>query len=213
MDRSFWNERWESNQIAFHQEQPNRLLVEQFQALSLEPGSRVLLPLCGKTLDIHWLLDGGYRVVGVELIKKAVDELFEELGTEPVTEGLGSVVRYSAEGIDVFVGDVFDVSAELVGLVDAIYDRAALVALPATTRARYAKHLAEITDTSQQLLICFEYDQELMDGPPFSIDAEMVRDYYAEDYEIELLARREMPEGLKGHPAAESVWLLLRRER
>lgn len=213
VDRDFWNERWQTNQIAFHQTQPNRLLVEHFEALSPQRGSRVFVPLCGKTLDIHWLLDGGYRVAGVELIEKAVEELFAELGTEPVREQLGSLARYSAENIDVLVGDIFDVTADLLGPVDAVYDRAALVALPAPARARYAEHLARITGAAPQLLICFEYDQKLMDGPPFSIDPEMVRDYYARYYELELLERREISETLKGHPADASVWLLRRRTR
>jgi hypothetical protein len=49
------------------------LLVPHFKALSLPEGGRVFLPLCGKTLDIHWLLTGGYRVSGAELRKIAIE--------------------------------------------------------------------------------------------------------------------------------------------
>jgi len=209
VDTKFWHQKWENNDIAFHESEANPLLVKYFNALSLVEGSRVFLPLCGKTLDIPWLLANGYRVAGAELSKIATEQLFAELGVAPKISGVGEVDHYSAKNIDIFVGDIFDLSGKMLGLVDAIYDRAALVALPEKMRNRYTAHLAEITDKAPQLLICYEYDQSLMEGPPFSISNEEVNQHYRDSYDLTLIASTNVPGGLKGKCAAkENVWLL-----
>jgi thiopurine S-methyltransferase len=172
VDANFWHQRWERNETAFHQREANPLLVKYFDALSLSKGSRVFLPLCGKTLDIHWLLSNGYRVAGSELSDVAVKQLFSELAIEPKITAIDDVHHHSADNIDIFVGDIFDLSRSVLRRVDAIYDRAALVALPDTMRRRYAAHLIETTDRAPQLLISCSYDQSLVDGPPFSVSNE-----------------------------------------
>lgn len=209
MNVGFWQRRWERNEIGFHTPEANPLLVAHFKDLALPEGSRVFLPLCGKTLDIHWLLANGYRVAGAELSQLAIEQLFSELGVEPAITAIGSNRRYSADGIDIIAGDFFDISGSDLGAVDAIYDRAALVALPGTMRQRYTDHLMEITGQAPQLLICFTYDQSLLDGPPFSGSREEVARHYQGSYDAKLLASVEVSGGLKGKCAAvEDVWLL-----
>ena len=209
MDEQFWKERWKNNEIAFHQSDANTRLVENFAALKLEPNSRVLVPLCGKTLDIGWLLSKGFSVAGVELVQTAVDQLFTELGVAPEVTKVDDLLHYQSQNVDIFVGDIFDVSAEILGKIDAIYDRAALVALPESMRENYATHLTEITNNAAQLLICFEYDQNLMDGPPFSINEETVQKYYGSNYELKLLESGSFAGGLKGNSVIENSWLLM----
>ncbi|MDX2214269.1 MAG: thiopurine S-methyltransferase [Oculatellaceae cyanobacterium bins.114] len=209
MEASFWHQRWRENAIAFHKSEVNPLLVKYINHFSLVNGSRVFLPLCGKTLDISWLLSHGYRVAGAELSKIAIEQLFVELGVEPKISGVGEIDHYSAQNIDIFVGDIFHLSSEMLGLVDAIYDRAALVALPQEMRNRYTAHLMEITNKAPQLLICYEYDQRLMEGPPFSISHEEVNQHYRDSYHLTPIASENVPGGLKGQCAAkENVWLL-----
>ncbi|MDB9527616.1 thiopurine S-methyltransferase [Oscillatoria sp. CS-180] len=209
MEKNFWLQRWEEGRIAFHRSEVNPVLVEYFKGLSLEKGDRIFVPLCGKTLDIAWLLAQGYRVAGAELIEMAVEQLFTELGVTPKVVVTGEIKHYSAENIDIFVGNVFDVSDKTLGPVDAIYDRAALVALPKAMRDRYAPHLVSMTHQAPQLLITYEYDQNLMAGPPFSISPEEVSHHYSDRYNISLLKSTEVPGGLKGQCVAEeSVWLL-----
>ncbi|MEE3718160.1 thiopurine S-methyltransferase [Tumidithrix elongata RA019] len=211
MDPSFWHQRWSENNIAFHGSEANPLLVRYFKELSLVKGSRVFLPLCGKTLDIPWLLSNDYRVAGAELSKIAIEQLFTELGVEPKISTVGEVDRYSAENIDIFVGDIFDLSGKMLGLVDAIYDRAALVALPEAMRNQYTAHLMEITDKAPQLLISYEYDQSVMEGPPFSVSNEEVNQHYRDSYDLTLIVSTDVPGGLKGKCATtENVWLLKR---
>lgn len=209
MDASFWHKKWEKGDIGFHAGEVNPLLIKHFDKLNLVKGSRIFLPLCGKTRDIAWLLSKGYQVVGAELSELAVNALFCELGIKPViSKGLG-LDLYQAKNIDIYVGDIFNLSAETLRAVDAIYDRAALVALPEKMRNRYAAHLRKITDKAPQLLICYDYDQRLMDGPPFSIKLDEIKRHYTEDYALTLIESDSLQGGLKRKIAAiEMVWLL-----
>jgi thiopurine S-methyltransferase len=212
MDQSFWHQRWEKNEIAFHEREANPLLVKHVNELSLAKGGRVFVPLCGKTRDISWLLSNGYRVAGAELSQIAIEQLFMELGLQPEILTAGEVEQWSAKNLDIFVGDIFALSRKMLGQVDAIYDRAALVAFPDDRRNRYTAHLTEITGKAPQLLICYVYDQSLIQGPPFSIRNEEVHRHYADTYEVTLIASTDVSGGLKGKcPAKEHVWRLNRK--
>lgn len=212
MDTSFWHQRWETNEIPFHEGAVNPQLLKHFPALALAQGSRVFVPLCGKSLDIGWLLSRGHAVAGAELSDIAVQQLFVELGMEPDIAELGTVRHYRGQKIDIVVGDIFQMSREMLGPVAAVYDRAALVALPAEMRQRYAAHLMEITATAPQLLICYVYDQALQAGPPFSVGREELHRHYGEHYRLSLLDSTDVAGGLKGKcPAKENVWLLNKR--
>lgn len=209
MDAQFWHDRWAKNEIGFHKSEANPFLVKYVHALALRKGNRVFVPLCGKTLDIPWLLSNGYRIAGSELSALAIDQLFSGLGVTPTITKNGRIAHYHANNIDIFVGDLFDVTRTMLGPVDAIYDRAALVALPDTIRSRYTAHVTDITNHAPQLLICYEYEQRAAEGPPFSISHEEVRRHYADQYQLTLLTSEEVPGGLKGKCAAtEHVWLL-----
>lgn len=209
MDIDFWLQKWEMKQIGFHQSQANPLLIKWFKGLSVEQGSRVFVPLCGKTPDIAWLLSNGYRVAGAELSEIAVEELFLELGVKPEVTEAGSFKHYVGKDIDIFVGDIFDLTASVLGQVDAIYDRAALVALPEEMRRQYSSHLMQITNRVPQLVICFEYDQALLAGPPFSIDTIEINKLYSDVYHLRSLESVDVTGGLKKKcPAKEIAWLL-----
>jgi thiopurine S-methyltransferase len=139
----------------------------------------------------------------------AIEQLFAQLEVKPAITRHGDIDHYQANRIDIFVGDVFNVTKSMLGPVEAVYDRAALVALPPNLRSRYALHIPEITDQAPQLLISYEYDQRLAEGPPFSISKEEVHRHYQHCYKVRLLASLDVPGGLKGKCAAtEHVWLL-----
>lgn len=209
MDPEFWHNKWHTNEIGFHMSEANPMLLAHFQRLQLQPGQRVFVPLCGKTLDIAWLLDQGFRVVGVELSILAIDQLFSNLGIRPEVTEYEELIHYRAPNLDVFIGDIFLVSPELLGVVDAVYDRAALVALPADMRAQYTQHVLSITATAPQLLITFDYDQACLPGPPFCVDEAEVDRHYGAAYQIQLLESAAVPGNLKGVcPAQELVMLL-----
>ncbi|MFT5484952.1 MAG: thiopurine S-methyltransferase [Halieaceae bacterium] len=214
MDAEFWLSKWKSKVIGFHLDEVNPLLVEHIAALCLPQYSRIFLPLCGKTRDAGWLLGQGYRVAGCELSEIAVKELFQELGLEPEITRMTHGLHYAAPNIDLFICDIFNLSEDLLGPVDAIYDRAALIALPLETRALYSHHLRSLTQAAPQLLVTVTYDQEQMNGPPFSVTTEEINSHYSDTYDLMLLASSDVPGGLKGRCAAlESAWLMQRKKK
>lgn len=209
MDAAFWHGRWAAGDIGFHEGEPNALLRAHWHRLALASGQRVFLPLCGKTRDIHWLLEQGYRVAGAELDQGAVEALFDELGMTPAVQQRGALRHYQAPGLDIFQGDIFALDKQTLGAVDAIYDRAALVALPPPLQRRYVAHLSDIAGGAVILLNTFDYDQRQLDGPPFSIPASAVNHHFDSRYRVSALHSREVEGGLKGQVAArETAWLL-----
>lgn len=205
MQADFWHKKWQDNKIGFHESAPNSLLTANFAKLNLAKASRIFLPLCGKTLDIAWLLSNEYQVVGAELSPMAIEQLFDQLKLEPHITTIGKLQHYSATNIDIFVGDIFDLTNKMVGTIDAIYDRAALVALPETTRRHYTQHMIEISNNAPQLLICYEYDQSLRQGPPFSVSGKEIKSHYAQNYDIHLLEKSTAENAMT---AVENVWYL-----
>ncbi|MDI1298346.1 thiopurine S-methyltransferase [Methylotenera sp.] len=210
MKHDFWHNKWTKNEIGFHLAEANPLLVKHLPSLKLKPNSRIFLPLCGKTLDIHWLLAQGYHVVGAELSTIAVEALFRELSLSPNINQVGNLTQYSAPNITIWNGDIFELNQSLLGKVDAVYDRAALVALPLAMRECYTAHITAMTQNVQQLLVCFEYDQTQMEGPPFCVNADEVHEHYGDYYAVKLLDSKPLAGGLKGKVEAfEQVWHLV----
>lgn len=209
MQPEFWHERWRENKIGFHEAAPNANLVAHFEAMALQPGSRVFVPLAGKSLDLSWLQAQGMRVVGIELDESAVRAFFDEAETTTLVSTVGPFQRYRSGDIELFAGDIFDLTPEVLGTVDAIYDRAALVALPEAMRKRYAEHLVALTEAAPQFLVAFDYDQTQTDGPPFSVNQNMIDGMYKATYSQTLLSRQPITGRLAQRcEGFEESWLL-----
>ena len=207
MQHEFWHQKWQKNEIGFHLNQPHPLLVKYMGCLNISPNSRIFIPLCGKSLDIHWLLTQGYHVVGIDLSPIAIHDLISTLGLSFTEMQSGNLSHFHHPQIDLFVGDFFELTIEQLGQIDAIYDRAALVALPEQMRSQYNQHLIHIGGHASQLLISFEYDQSIMAGPPFSISTQQLQDYYSSEYDIQPLdSQTELLKGTVN--AQEKIWLL-----
>lgn len=207
----FWHERWENDRIGFHEADGNRFQHANLDAFVLPATGTVLVPLCGKTPDLTWLAERGYRVLGVELSPKACADYFAERGLEVTPERLGPFVSYASGPVRLLCGDVFDLSPQLLATLAPdlclIYDRAALVALPESTRRRYAALLADLLSSApgdQMLLITFDYPQDQMQGPPFAITPAEVETLYR-DFEITVLEDAVLSEGPGGDAGPDRV--------
>ena len=193
MEHDFWQQRWREGRIGFHQDDVTPLLREYWPTLALPPGSRVFVPLAGKTLDMSWLAAQGHRVLGVELSQIAVEQFFDEHGLKPSRRQSRYGTHYFAGGVELICGDAFALDADLLSDCGGVFDRAALIALPPEWRRRYATELyARLPAGCRGLLITLEYPQHEKDGPPFSVDEEEVRALYAGHWRIELLERRDI---------------------
>jgi thiopurine S-methyltransferase len=188
MRAEFWHQRWAANQIGFHQQQANPYLQRFWPGMTVGQGACVLVPLCGKSLDMLWLAEQGHRVLGVELSEKAVQEFFSEQQWVPEIGQRGAFKVYHYKGIELWCGDFFALRAEDVAECTALYDRAALIALPPAMREQYVKHLdAVLPAQCRGLLITLEYDQAKIDGPPFSVSDEEVLRLLAPIWQLEEL--------------------------
>lgn len=210
MEHSFWHSKWQKNEIGFHEPEGNALLVKYSSFLIGDDSpnsssSRIFVPLCGKTRDIGWLLAQGCEVVGAELSEVAITQLFEELGVEPTISTSTNGKVYTKDGLTIFVGDIFELTSSDIGDVTGVYDRAALVALPSPLREQYSAHLIAITQCAPQLIISFDYDQNEMAGPPFSVNEKTVDSLYSADYNIQRLERSVLEGGLKGKVDADNL--------
>ena len=138
-----------------------------------------------------------------------MQEFFAEADLVPTIDTSGPLISYEGGQIRIYVGDIFDLTATVLGAVDAVYDRAAVIALPCPMRARYAAHVQSLTKKARQLMVTVIYDQTLRKGPPFSVDKDLLSEVYAAYYTIACLDTIPVVGGLKGKfPAEERVWLL-----
>lgn len=195
MQADFWLERWEQNQIGFHEEEINSHLQKFWTNLKIPSGSKIFVPLCGKSSDMLWLLSQGYQVFGVELSPLAVKSFFAENKLEARVTDCGAFQRWEMDGLSIFQGDFFDLSSENLLGCSAIYDRASLIALPVEMRQQYTQHLRKIVPTlSHTLLVTLEYDQNEMQGPPFSVSEDEVQRLFASASNIECLFTEDILE-------------------
>jgi len=183
-----WIARWRDGRIGFHEGRPNALLERHLDRLA--GCRRVLVPLCGKAEDLAFLAARGHEVIGIELAEQAVREFFAEHRLEPSVAAHGPFIAYRAGPIALLVGDVFAATAALLGPIDAVYDRAALIALPAALRPRYVAQIRALLPAgAPSLVITLEYDQRAMTGPPFAVLEAELRALHA-GATIELLEER-----------------------
>lgn len=167
MEQQFWRNKWLESELGFNQPRPHPSLDKLFP--KLHHGARVLVPLCGKSIDMLWLEEQGYAVTGVELVEEAVMAFFKEQQIAYNKQQAGPLVAYQAvdRHILIYAGDFFAFNAEP---FDALYDRAALVAFPPSMRADYTNHcIGLLKDGAHVHLVSFDYDTSVKDGPPFSI--------------------------------------------
>ncbi|MDQ3203958.1 MAG: thiopurine S-methyltransferase [Pseudomonadota bacterium] len=193
MQPEFWHKRWQSNQIGFHLPEVNPYLQRFWPQLTLEEGARVLVPLCGKSLDLLWLAHQGHEVLGIELSEKAVEDFFSEHHFDPNVSEQGPFKVYRAGSIELWCGDFFELTAGDVADCTALYDRAALIALPPAMRQQYAAHLNRIMPReSLGLMITLDYDQSQMDGPPFAVLDDEVQGLFAGFWTLKILEDQDV---------------------
>ena len=193
MQPDFWHQRWQDNQIGFHQSEPTTLMFKHWPTLDIAAGSRVFVPLAGKSKDMLWLASQGLRVLGVELTQLAVEQFFDEHALVPTVSESRYGRHYRSDAIEVICGDAFGLDAEVLQDCTAVFDRAALIALPDEMRQRYIHDLyARLPAGCRGLLITLEYPQHEKAGPPFSVTEAEVHQRYGRDWDVTTLERRDI---------------------
>jgi thiopurine S-methyltransferase len=190
MQPEFWYKKWDSGQIGFHLPGVNPYLQRHW---AVPATARVLVPLCGKSLDLAWLAERGHQVLGIELSEKAIEDFFSEQQIQPQISEKGAFKIYCSAAIELWCGDFFALTPSDVADCTALYDRAALIALPPAMRERYAAHLQQILAPGVQgLLITLDYDQAQMPGPPFAVGDEEVRRLLGGAWQVQVLEEQDV---------------------
>ncbi|MFM2589780.1 thiopurine S-methyltransferase [Vibrio sp. TBV020] len=211
-DPEFWHGKWAANQIGFHLEDVNPLLIQYWNKTNPSYEDKVFVPLCGKSEDLVWLATKHEDVQGVELSNIAVRAFFAEHFYTPMVMPVnGQHELFQFDELSIYTGDFFTAPIQP---IDIVYDRASLVALPEEMRGDYvAKIKSLLKPGARILLVSLDYIQSEMAGPPFSVPEQEIRSLYAE-FKVTKLYRDEADED---HPKiakkglsrfAEEVYLI-----
>ncbi|MEI8656042.1 MULTISPECIES: thiopurine S-methyltransferase [Vibrio] len=211
-DPEFWHSKWASNQIGFHLDDVNPLLIEHWHRTEPKREEKIFVPLCGKSEDLVWLATKHNQVHGVELSSIAVRSFFAEHFYTPLVIQLNAHHElYQFDELSIYTGDYFTAPVET---YDIVYDRAALVALPEEMRKEYVERLKSLLNPGGRiLLVTLDYEQHEMAGPPFSVPQEEIEQLFAE-FSVERLhqdsANAQHPKRAKKGLSrfAEEVWLI-----
>jgi thiopurine S-methyltransferase len=199
MEHEFWNKAWQNDRTAWRQSGPSHWLDDCWNQLDLPEGSRILVPLCGDSPDMHWLLERGHFVVGCDLSEKALQKFLAQHNMPHERVESTGMVEYQGERFKLFAGDFMALQPAHTGQLDGFYDRAATIALPEVMRREYANHLiALLGDTAAGLLISIEYDPSEMNGPPFSVPPAAVHALFGQAFSLEPAGLDDGPDVLGG---------------
>jgi len=183
-----WHSRWESNKIGWHADQVNQNLIEYFSKLNLVHGDKIFVPLCGKSVDMLYLLQRGLKVVGVEISEIAVQQFFSDNKLEYSVSKVDDLILYEGDGIQIFCGDFFTLKVNHLVGVKAVYDRASLIALDKAIRQKYVNHLNDIISIDVRvLLLTLNYPQHQRVDPPFAVSKSEVDSLYGGSFECQEL--------------------------
>lgn len=202
MQHDFWLGRWKRGETGWHQSEVEPELVGFFSSL---PPTRVFVPLCGKSLDLVWLASRGHQVIGVELSPLACAAFFTEHNLPFKSSSQGSFERLESESITLLNGDIFQLTPEILGPIGAVYDRAALIALPPPLREQYAAQISQlvtqcrIDENLKFLQLVLQRTPQDTAGPPFSVPTDELQRLYGAHFSIRLIKR----EGVSEMPGTE----------
>ncbi len=193
MELSYWQSRWKKGNIGFHLDEVYPGLLEHWEALQISQGSTVLVPMCGKSMDLKWLADRVNKVVGVEVSDVAVQDFFLDHNLSPVESSFANFSIFKARNIELWCGDFFKLPVHKFQHPDLIYDKGAIVAFPQKMRKKYSDILKNLCSSNTKLLIQhFEYRKIEMNGPPFSVPCSEIEELFGDDFSIKQLDNKSL---------------------
>ena len=183
----FWHNRWHTQQIGWHRAVYNDMLLKHWPTINAAKNGKVMVPLCGKSLDMLWLAKQGYSVVGLEMVEKAIHDFFAENALQHTTKTTENHTKHTSQNFTIYQGNILDFESLTLD-ADAWYDRAAMIAIDPSLRQAYVEQIRSQTKPGAVgLLITFAYPQEQMAGPPFALHDEHVFDLFSDGFSVECL--------------------------
>lgn len=199
MQAEFWHQCWQQQRIGFHQQEVHPLLPVVLSQLGWEQSEAIFAPLCGKSLDLWWLAQHG-KVIGAELSELACQQFYLQQAQQFSLSQQGQFQYFSHPAVDLWQGDYFALAPQQLPAVGLVYDRAALIALPAAMRVDYVQKLRILCPGPVALLLLsLEYPEQQMAGPPFTVTEQEIHRLFDFASSIQLVALRN----LTGRPFAQ----------
>ncbi len=194
-----WLKFWENNETNWHGDNVTQELIEYFELFELEPRDKVFVPLCGKSLDMLYIMNQGFSVIGVEISEIGVRQFFNENNLTYKITKVDDFDLYSTENLEIYCGDFFALTSKHLNKVKSVFDRKSLIALEPEVRQKYVKHLNDIISVGARiLLVTLQYPQHQMSGPPFSVNKSEVESLFSMTFESrELRSFNDIENGLK----------------
>lgn len=197
-----WEKKLQNNHSPWDMPQGSPYLKNFFQYLVKGniSGKRILVPLCGATVDMAWFFKQGLTVVGIELFETPCKLFFERLSLSYEVEEKNNVKVYSHDDrLKICQCDFFSTNCDLLGgCFDYWFDVGGLEATVPEEQQKYINQLTSLLKPVGRVLMeCFEYDMSLRRQPPHSIPTETLKVYLSDKYIIEELSRKtedELPE-------------------
>ncbi len=209
MEARFWHNKWQRGEIGFNQDRPHIALKKYWPDLGLTENSEVFVPLCGKSVDMIALQKQSHKIIGVEICLPAINDFFAENNIQFTKHKNSEFDIYESGDYKIYHGDFFKLKANHLRNIKAVYDRAALIALPKDMQKDYAEHLRQILPKGTViLLVTLEYDQSKISGPPFSTPQKQVEKLFASYCKIETIIKMP-PEDFRGIKAIETIYKLI----
>lgn len=169
-----WIKSWKEGNIGFHLSEINPALLAALEKINIQYDN-VFIPLAGKTKDILHFLELEKDVTAVELSPLAIEQFYFENKLAPEKTNKLNFIQ----------SDIFNYRPAR--KYDLVYDRASMVALPYNIRVKYVEYLKSLlAPNGKILLINIEYDQTKMDGPPFSVTEQEIKEHYSE-FDVEVI--------------------------
>ena len=190
-EKSFWEHRWNEGSTGWHINQVHPYLQQYHSLLKKSSPASLLVPLCGKSHDLVWLLQKGFSVTGIEYVQKASEQFFSQVLNVEIPKSLlkNKMIHYQYKSLHYVVGDFFNFISDT--LFDFIYDRAALIAIEPSLREKYVqKQSTLLKDNGKIFLITFECDYGI--GPPFSVSIEDIIKLYQPFFTIQVVEKKDI---------------------
>ncbi len=169
----------------------------------------VLVPLCGMSEDMAHLAGAGAQVWGVDVAEQPLRTFLHHRGLQPEEVRHEGCVVLNADPFRLVVGDMLDQRLPLPGGFRAIWDRAALIALPPPLQQAYAERLLDVLQPGGRvLLVSLEYDAAETSGPPFPVPRQRILELFHRAESVQPLHRQPLSHHGADEPLPEleSAW-------
>ncbi|MEL7832963.1 thiopurine S-methyltransferase [Fodinibius sp. Rm-B-1B1-1] len=198
MEISYWQSRWRKDNTGWHMDMVYPPLPKLWKRLNIKSESRILVPLCGKSLDLHWLAEHSQKVIGVDVSHKALHTVMEKYPETFSQTSSHNFTVYKSSSLELWEGDFMKLPTKEITPIDLVYDKASIIALPPKMRPQYAQKILDLCgNTTRILLQTFEYIQEEMNGPPFSVDEKELQKLFGHNFRLQLMHEQSKLEELE----------------